>query len=234
MVSGGVGGSNEMQAGMEFFRELGSRTSVDTLAIRGDRFSLFSVTIRQSGFVIDQLMVNELAEHGLLRRNVVFDPDDLEAALDELDAMYLAGLGPDDAETYRLATEQYAAYVELDAERLDEVTADNHVFVDHRRLGNFGELGRAEFFEMFESRRATRGPGRALSTAVHRLEGGVLVYSTGEQTARESDGAEVASSGVFMIHVVEGRVDRAEIFDDDQLDAALARAEALIAGDHPL
>jgi hypothetical protein len=175
------------------------------------------------------LVLAEFDTEGRVLVETNFETDRLAEALAELDERWMAMLDPEDAETYRIANEQYGAYVGLDGERLDELTAADHVFVDHRRLGNFGELDRAGFFRMFETRRETRGPGVASSVAVHRLGDGMLVLSTEEQTSSEIDGLQSTSSGAFLMRVVEGRVDRAEIWDDDDVDAALARAGALIA-----
>jgi class 3 adenylate cyclase/ketosteroid isomerase-like protein len=209
--------------------ELGARWQIDELvATRGDRFGLMRMSVvYEGGSVLEQLVVGEFDEQGLIVRSVSYDPDATDEALDELDRRWLATLNPDDAETYRVATQAYAAHVGLDDARLDELSAPDFVFVDRRRLGNFGELDRTGYFEIFETRRETRGPGQTRSVAVHRLGDGILVWSTWERTTSAA-GVTTDSSGVFLLRVVDGRVVRSEIWDDDQIGAALARAEELV------
>ncbi len=164
---------------------------------------------------------------GRIGRLVLYDADDMQSAFEELDDAWLATLGPVDARTYRAARDQYFAYVGLDRDRFEELTAPGLVFTDHRRLGNFGQLDRAGFVELFAARRGTLGPGAAQLTAVHFVDRGVAVFSKEEHTRSARYGAETTNTGVHVVRVTEGAVDLGEIYDDADLSAALTRAELL-------
>lgn len=222
-------GRDELIRLFEANARLGARHTFDHIAVRGERLALSELrtSFDDGESVVEMLTLVEFDAEGRMLVETNFETDRLIDALDELDQRWTATLDPADAETYRIATAHYAAYVALDGERLDDLTAESYVFVDHRRLGNFGELDRTGFFEMFESRRATRGAGTTRSVAVHRLADGVLVWSTEEHTSRDGSGGDTASSGVFLMCVAEGRAVRGEIWDSGQIEAALARAGEL-------
>ncbi len=60
---------------------------------------------------------------------VVFDPDDIDAAIAELDARYLAGEAAPHAHTWSVIAKAYAAF---NRHELPATTAD-WVNIDHRR-----------------------------------------------------------------------------------------------------
>ena len=66
------------------------------------------------------------------RRCVTFDPDDIDAAFEELDARYLAGEAAAHAHTWSVITRAYAA---LNRTKFPPTTAD-FVNIDHRRRGS--------------------------------------------------------------------------------------------------
>ena len=169
--------------------------------------------------------MTEVDDRGLALRNVQFDIDDLDGAFECLDELWLETLDPADAETYVAARDAYVSYVELDRAGVEARLAPDFTFVDHRPL-SFGEIGRDGFFELFDTRRSTRGPGEARFPVVHFVSGGVLVALTEEHTQVE-DGGSLASGGIFVVQVLDGRNRRCEIFADDQLNSALARANEL-------
>ncbi|MFW2335427.1 hypothetical protein, partial [Ilumatobacter sp.] len=167
---------------------------------------------------------------GRIGRLVLYDADDMRSAFEELDEAWLATLGPADAETYRTARDQYSAYVGLDRDRFEELTAPGFVFTDQRRLGNFGQLDRAGFVDLFAARRDTLGPGSARVTAVHSVDRSVVVFSKEELTRTVRYGAETTNTGIHVVRVTEETVDLGEIYDDAELSAALTRAEELADG----
>ena len=162
---------------------------------------------------------------GRLARMLILDEVDIASGYDELDRAWLPTLETEEQETYLVVRDSYAAYVGLERDRLDAMVADGFTFVDHRQLG-FGRADRAGFFDLFESRRNTRGSGASVVKRVHLLRSGVIVYSTAEHTVGE-DGSLTMSTGLFVSHVAEGQLARTEIFPDDRLDDALALAAAI-------
>ena len=101
--SGSTSGPAQM---IEFLRSLADVgfTTVDhvPVAIRGERLALLRRTWRRpDGFVLPVLVVVELDADGLFATNVMFDPDDLASALDELDRRYLVGAGAEHEQLLR-------------------------------------------------------------------------------------------------------------------------------------
>ncbi|HUK34208.1 MAG TPA: hypothetical protein VLV86_09875, partial [Vicinamibacterales bacterium] len=105
------------------------------MAIRGERLSLQRVRFSddrdraRDAFLTDFLGIIEINADGRIVASVAFDPDDVDAAFEELDARYLAGEAAAYSETWSLVTHRYAA---LNRHELppDRINVD-----DHRRIG---------------------------------------------------------------------------------------------------
>jgi hypothetical protein len=72
------------------------RLNVEPIAIRGSRLSLTRACYRDTDYLdrpiaVEMLNVTEVTRGGLLHDTVSFDPDDIDAAAEELDTRYLAG-----------------------------------------------------------------------------------------------------------------------------------------------
>ena len=148
---------------------------------------------------------------------ILFDLDDIDAAFEELDARYLAGEAAAHARTWSVVARECAAFNRREFPAADPVT------IDHRLLATIDEN------DLHATARATWDlmPDFSIHIEqVHRLSdlGAVLTHHACG-TTRESFEAEWR-----MIHLltVEGdRIHRSEIFDETDLDAALARFEEL-------
>src|SRR5262249_47745352 len=78
------------------------RQDWEPIAIRGDRLLLRRTRVEsESGLVVVFLEVDEVDDEGLMVRAVTFDDDDLQGALDELDARYMFGEGAPHAHLLR-------------------------------------------------------------------------------------------------------------------------------------
>ena len=78
-------------------------TAIDfePIAVRGDRCSLSRRTYRyEHGDTSTLLVLGEANELGEATLAIYFDEDDIEAAIDELDARFLGGVGAAHAEVY--------------------------------------------------------------------------------------------------------------------------------------
>jgi hypothetical protein len=73
----------------------GATFEVEPIAVRGDRLALLRVTLHalESGYVGTGLVINEVNPDGLSIATIMFDLDDLDAAVIELDRRYSAGEG---------------------------------------------------------------------------------------------------------------------------------------------
>ncbi|MGB8792025.1 MAG: ATPase, partial [Mycobacterium sp.] len=222
-------GRNAQIMDMRVIADLGITHSNTThLATRGKRLALSRT--RMSGkdqpFYGEMLDVLEINADAQIVKYVLFDPDDVDAAFEELDARYLAGEAADHAHTWALIARLFAGF---NRHELAQTTPD-FVAVDHRRLvafapGDIREFARTAFDQV---------PDLSFHVeAVHRLSNlGAVVTQALRGTSREGFEAEWCEIHLVMI---EGDLfNRSEIFDEADLDAALARFDELHPQTRPL
>ncbi|QPG68766.1 BTAD domain-containing putative transcriptional regulator [Mycolicibacterium mucogenicum] len=221
VLSGLEAVSANMRAVAEFAVTL-SASSV--IATRGQRLALvlsrFASNIEVAEpFYANMLTLAEIDVAERITAFVTFDSDDLDAAVAELDARYLAGEAAPFAHTWSVITNSYA---EFNRHEIPRTTTDP-VYVDHRAL-----VG-AEGADLAASLAATLElvpDARVCVEVVHRLnELGAVITQSLKGTSAEGGCAEL-----WMIDVitVEGELTSGvEIFDETDLDAALARFDEL-------
>ncbi|WAC94290.1 BTAD domain-containing putative transcriptional regulator [Mycobacterium sp. Aquia_213] len=226
LVSFGVLHGRDAQiANMRAIAELLSTDVTSTvIATRAARLALVRLgfSVRGQGpdaFQIEALGVVGIDTEDRIAAFVVFDPDDFDAALAELDARYLAGEGAAHAHTWSLVMHVQAAY---NRHEVLPTTAD-WVNIDHRRGRAFTAGDTVPYL------RATYDVAPNVKghiEAVHRLNNlGVVVTAILTGTSQEGFDAEWREVALFAF---EGDVVRRfEIFDEADLDAALARFEEL-------
>ncbi|MGQ9406667.1 BTAD domain-containing putative transcriptional regulator [Mycolicibacterium gilvum] len=192
------------------------------LATRGERLALCHSTItgsEQGAFQIEFLGIVEIDSDEKVVAHVGFDIDDIDDAITELDARYIAGEAAGHAQTWTLVAGVYAAFNRME---LPSTTPDC-VSVDHRRGAGFasGELSTYLQAAWEDS------PGTRIHIeAVHRLsDHGVVVTHAAKGVSREGFEAEWRDIAVGTF--VNGMLSRSELFDHDDLDAALARFDEL-------
>ena len=149
----------------------------------------------------------------------MFDPDDFDAAIAELDARYLAGEAAAHAHVWSVIASGFGSIRRYE---LPPTTPDC-VSIDHRRTAAFapGELN-AYFRAAFD----LTADVKIYVEAVHRLNdvGTVFTHVT-HGVSHEGFAAEWREVNVLM---VEGDVvNHCEIFDEADIDAALAKFEEL-------
>jgi hypothetical protein len=171
--------------------------------------------------VIDVVEIN--ADNQLLA-HVVFDPDDIDTAFEELESRYLAGEAAPYSQTWSVVASSYAAF------NRHEVPTADWVTIDHRRATPF------EPSNMTPSIRTIWDLTPNLSIhieAVHRLnDSGAVITHKGHGSSQEGFDAEWRAIDLLM---VEGdRINRCEVFDEADIDAALARFEDLSRPAHRL
>ncbi|WP_082022603.1 BTAD domain-containing putative transcriptional regulator [Mycolicibacterium setense] len=191
-------------------------------ATRGERLAL--VRVRGSGtgpeaIQNDVLNVVEVDADGRTVAVVVFDPDDLDAAFEELDARYLAGEASERSHTWSCLLH---GYVVANRQELPGMTPD-WVSIDHRRARAFAPGEMPAYME------ATWDlvPGvRVYVEAVHRLSSlGAVVTHFAKGPSRQ--GLEAEWREVALLTLGGDQIDRCELFDESDLDAALARFDEL-------
>lgn len=203
----------------------GARVSSTVLAIRGDRLILSRVRVLNQNESLDDvsaqmLSVTEINLDNQATAVVAFDDDDLAAAFQELDDRYLAGEASDYAQTWSAVVESFAAVNRGELPRV----APGCINLDHRRAVAFapGELG------SYTLAAQTNTPDvKTYIEAVHRLDarGGVVSYVAKGTSAQ---GFQAEWRGVSLSTVAGGLVNRVELFDETDLESALAHFDELV------
>jgi ketosteroid isomerase-like protein len=211
---------------------VGAREQVDwafePLAIRGDRLALGIRRSQrvESTFGTEFLWLVELDDHGLTRRHVLFDIDQLGDAVEQLDEWYAKTLTQSTAGTLEILRRVVRAYSSGDIDLVEGAYADDVVFVDHRPVG-FGTLDKAGQIERLRSRHELDPGFEVMTAAIHRISEHGFVSQfrfTNPESLFEWDLA-----AVFVV-TDSGRAQRVEFFGIEELDGALARFDELTAG----
>ena len=204
--------------------EFGVNITNTPLALRGDLLclSLIRFELRESqpdAFSVETLEITEVDPEGMMTARVVFDPDDFEAAIAELDARYLFGEAADYAHTWSVIT---AGRATLNRRELPPFTTDC-VTIDHRRGPTFAPG------QLIDYLRAGFDLDQDIQTyaeVVRRLNDlGAVCTHAGRGVS--ADGFDAEWRGIDLVTVDRGKVNRCEVFDEDDVDAAITRFEEL-------
>ncbi|WP_231976803.1 BTAD domain-containing putative transcriptional regulator [Mycobacterium sp. E740] len=194
----------------------------EVIAIRGERLVLSRVTFsgrdrRSDAFHTDLLRIAEMSEDERLVRVVTFDLDDLDAAFAELDARYLADEAAFHAETWSVIASSYAAF------NRHEIPAGDWLTIDHRRETPFEPSNMTPSIHTIWD----LTPDLTIHIeAVHQLNSfGAVITHIGHGTSQEGFDAEWRA--IDLLIVDSGLIDRCEVFDETDLDAALARLDEI-------
>lgn len=194
------------------------------IATRGDRLFLgrtrfFGPEQGPDTFHSEVVGLVEIDTENRVVARVVFEADELDAAIAELDARYLAGEASTRSHTWTLVTE---AFVALNQRKIPATTSD-WVNIDHRRLVPIGTGDLAAYLSVAWE----LSPKSYLYVAaVHRLSSlGAVITHVAAGTSPEGLDAEWQ---VIDVMTFEGdRINRCELFDESDLDTALARFDEL-------
>ncbi|WP_081282506.1 BTAD domain-containing putative transcriptional regulator [Mycobacterium asiaticum] len=223
MNSGLWAGRDAVIANLKALAE-GAPTTTDVIATRGERLVLTRISSpnrdpRQGEFSVEMLIVAEVDADGRVAAQVAFNADDFGTALAELESRYLAGEAAPYADTWRVIVGSYASI------GLDELPslADDLVAVDHRRVTAFAA---GEMVAYMRAGWDLDQHVRPYIETVHRLSNlGAVVSYTAQGTSH--DGFEGEWRGVVVSMVDGEMVNRFELFDEADLDAALTRFDEL-------
>jgi hypothetical protein len=203
--------------------------SLEILATRGERLALlrFRTMTTQAGIgpsERDFLQILEVDQLGRSTAGVGLDPDDLEAAYEELDRRFIAGeaSGVRSSAIFRTFEEAIAA---RDWDRLASCLAPGFVVDDHRSLGTLRSLSRDEWVASVRSLVEMR-PDTLLRTDHVIALDEQRVLSVGCWIGSQSEGAfEIPS--VLVAELGPDGFRRWDAYDLAQLDAARARFHEL-------
>ena len=226
IVNAGIRRGRDLEvANMRTLSDLGVTNITSTvIATRGERLLLrrtrFSLDQGPEDFHGDLLCIVELDAENRIATRVLFDPDEFDAAFEELDARYLEGEAAAYSHTWSLVNGRYAA---LNQHEIPSAASESIAIADHRRIamvepGDGSALLRAAWdltphFNIYIE-------------AVHRLSAlGAVVTRTTNATSREGFAAEWRAIDSWTIEGDE--ITRCDLFDEEDLDAALARFDEL-------
>ncbi|WP_135459798.1 BTAD domain-containing putative transcriptional regulator [Mycobacterium sp. DL99] len=193
--------------------------STTTLAVRGQHLCLSHANVYgRDGFDAESLNVTEVVD-GLVETVVAFDVDDLDAAIADLDARYVAGEAAPCSETWSAIARALAAF---NRREMPEFMPD-WVNIDHRRARGFAPGDLTAYI------RATWDLAPDVSIyaeAVLRLSslGAVFTHAV---SGRSQDGFDAEWREICLANVEGNLLSRIEMFDEADLDAALARFDEL-------
>jgi hypothetical protein len=203
----------------------GTQISSEVLATRGERLVLSSVRVTTDdqgpgAFHIGLLSVVDVDAHGRIVARVVFEPDDIDTAFKELDARYLAGEAAAHAHTWSVIAQNYAAF---NRHEFPSTTPDL-ASVDHRRGTPFEPGDVAAYIR---STWDVAPDTTVFIETVHRASDLGAVF-TQISTGTSQQQFEVEWREICLLTVDGDLINRCELFDEADLDAALARFEELI------
>ena len=198
--------------------------TAESIAVRGSRLSLMHVCYRDTEYAdrpitVEMMQIVEVSTSGLLQYSVSFDPDDIDAAFEELDGRYLADEAAAHAHTWSVITSGYSA---TNRHELPGMTPDS-VYIDHRACLT---TEREDLAAYLPSVWDLTPDISSRIEAVHRLtdEGAVVTHAACGTTQHGLD----AEWRAIVIGMVEGDLySRVEVFDEADLDAAIARFDEL-------
>ena len=194
------------------------------IATRGDRLALTRIHSSnrdpgQGDFAVDMLNIVEIDADERIVAHVEFDLDDIDAAFEELDARYLAGEAAAHPRIWSVVAEGYA---QLNKHELPPWTSD-WLTIDHRVRATFEAADHTAYI---------RGAWdiapdlKMYIEVVHRLSnlGAVLTHAAYGSTP---EGLEAEWRMIELLAPGDDIVNRCELFDEADLDAALARFDEL-------
>lgn len=210
-------------AEIQAMADLGLHTMTSVVvAIRGDRLALARTRYagrgsRPDAYHTEILRITELDADERCMASIAFDVDDLEGAIAELDARYVAGEAAPHAHTWSVIATTYDSF-----NRNEQVPRD-WLLVDHRR----GTLFTAETFAAAVNTVTDLTPGmRFYVESVHRLgDLGAVITQSSQGTSAEGFDAEWHM--VQVLTVKDDRINLCEVYDGSDLDSALTRFDEL-------
>jgi hypothetical protein len=212
-------------ANMRASFEIGiENVTATVIATRGERLVLDRV--RFSGrdqapdpFHTEMLRVLEIDAEERIAAGIFFDPDEINAAFAELDARYLAGEGAAHAHAWSVIAGLYAGFNRREL----PATTTNWIYADHRPLIRIEPNDLPAFIGTV----LEQTPEISIyMETVHRLSDlGAVVTHTARGISHEDFDAEWRMIDIFTVDgdLISG----CEMFDEADLEAALARFEEL-------
>jgi hypothetical protein len=228
-----VEGRDDVFGAMCLLHELGvRRVDADVVALRGERLALLATVVGGRTFEVEALFVNEIGEHGLMTWSGTYTPEQLDDALSELEARFLAGEGAPHASWLAPVLPWTMLHqARRDWDGLRSVYADDVVFVDRRLASNSELVGRDALIEFHQVMVELAPSHRGMVRRVLAIENRAVLFEfvTGGTAGPHEGGRYETVSLAITQHAVDGRIRRFEMFDVQETDRAWARFRELTA-----
>lgn len=199
----------------------------EVLAVRGDRHSLVRAAfVTSAGDELPLLSVTRTDDAGTLDRFVFFDADQLEAALAELEEVYVSGEGTEHRSVLEIEVACRSALSRGDFTALGDLMTDDYALIDHRASSS-ETLQRARAVESARQHRNRIGP--AVEFAQRHIRLGTTTTLEDVATQAATDGAlEIVGHRYAVNAYRDERLARSELFAEDALVRALECFDRLV------
>ena len=178
-------------------------------------------------YEVEYLMAEACDDDGRLVRTAVFDLEQEIEARRELTQWWARTLSPRRVEVSQLAVAFGTSWVAPSTHPFDGLLAPEFTLVDGRTLG-LGDLDRDDFVQALVGREDDGTTGPPIPSRVEFVSDDVLLFraaNRGITQGTEIEWEEIACN----IFIARGdTIRRLEMFDEDQWDAAAARAHRLV------
>lgn len=199
----------------------------ETLAVRGNRFSLRRVTLGgPRGFEAAGIFLDEVNGDGLAVSLTVFDVDDLDEAIAELDERYTVGEGAAVSELIRGMADVLSKYSRGDFAGHRALLHDAIRVEDHRLLGTGSYVGADEFVRNNRIHNELIADYKIFVANVLATSGSVALTQM-LAVGRNAEGGDVVRDPIGLWTFTEGLLTAFEYFSPDQLDEAQRRFKEL-------
>ena len=226
VVNAGIRRGRDVEiANMQTLAELGvAEARSVVIATRGQHLALLRTRfsgrdLGPQAFHTDVVDIIEINADNRITARVAFDPDNVDAAFAELESRYVAGETAAYARTWSLIA---AAHAALNRHELPGFTPD-WVTIDHRRAIAFAPGDMTAYVH------ATWNDSpndKIYIEAVHRLSDlGAVVTNVTTGTSKQGFEAEWRIVNLYTFE--DDLFNRCEVFDEEDLDAAIARFDEL-------
>ena len=146
--AGTISGREDFAANARAHFDVFADARITVLAVRGDRLALVRMEYRADGFVSPRLNLFEADESGRIVALVVLDEDDLDAALEELDARHAAIESAGENRATLAGRRSIDAFVRGDRDAAIDAFAPEFTRSDQRRGPTIGDdVGREEYVD---------------------------------------------------------------------------------------
>jgi hypothetical protein len=206
------------------------RIEIEPIAIRGDRLGLTRERSRDTGeadrpIVVETLTLAEVNDDELVHHTVIFDPDDINGAIAELTARWIASGEVAHPEVIELARQSNEAYNRHDWDAIATIEA-GATYVNHRQLATEDPETIVDHWLSIRTL-ASLIPDMWVEPAEIFTHSAIGLVSNVVVRGTTAEGAAIELPAVILIVFDGAHVIRMEAFDLSQRDIAVARFHEL-------